>query len=189
MHAHLDTERHLAKLAAEDPTFTYTSIREGLYAESTGMYTASFDPRQPDGGEIRIPHDGSGPGISWVKLDELGEASAKLIASYAKDSEGFPFVNGKVLLTGSRAWSLAETAELLSKIAGREIKIKQVSLDEYLKLPKELEKFGSEEVARMWATSWDAIRAGETAVVTPELKKILGREPESFDVTVREYFA
>ena len=191
MQAHLDTERHLAKLAAADPAFTYTSIREGLYAESTPIYTAFFDPHNSpaEDVEIRIPHDGSGPGVAWVKRDELGEATAKLIASYARDKKAFPFVNATVLLTGPRVWSLEETVEVLSGIAGREVKIREVSVDEYVKLPQVLEKFGSEALARTWATAWEAIRAGETAVVTPELGKILGREPKAFNVAVRKHFS
>lgn len=191
MQAHLDTERHLAQIAAADSSFTYTSIREGLYAESTPIYTAFFDPRNSPAAEnveTRIPHDGSGPGVAWVKRDELGEATAKLIASYAKDKKAFPFVNATVLLTGPRVWSLEETVQVLSGIAGREVKIREVSVDEYVKLPQVLEKFGSETLARTWATAWDAIRAGETAVVTPELGKILDREPEAFDVAVRKHF-
>ncbi|GAB1312728.1 Quinone oxidoreductase 2 [Madurella fahalii] len=195
MQAHLDTERYLAKLAAEEDNsrpFTYTSIREGLYAESTPIYTAFFDPRQPEtlhNGEICIPHDGSGPGVAWVKRDELGEASARLIASYVKDKDGFLFKNRIVLLTGPRVWSLHETIEVLARIVGREVKIREISVDEYVKLPRVRECFGSEELARTWATAWDAIRAGETAVVTPELEGILGRKPEAFDVAVRKHFA
>lgn len=199
MQAHLDTERYLAKLAAaaaaaaEDDShpLTYTSIREGLYAESTPIYMAFFDPRQPDAlrsGEICIPHDGSGPGVAWVKRDELGEASARLIASYAQDKNGFPFTNRTVLLTGPRAWSLSETVEVLAGIAGRKLKIREVSVGEYVKLPRVREYFGSEEPARTWATAWDAIREGETAVVTPELERILGRKPEAFEVAVREHY-
>ncbi|KAK4244443.1 hypothetical protein C7999DRAFT_17302 [Corynascus novoguineensis] len=194
MQAHLDTEHHLAKLAAAAPAgvFTYTAIREGLYAESTPIYTAFFDPREAanaEDGEIKIPHDGSGPGIAWVKRDELGEATARLIAKYATNKKEFQFVNRTVLLTGPRVWSLTETVEVLSSIAQRKLAIKPVSVDEYVKLPQVLAKFGSEELARTWATAWDAIRAGETAVVTPELERILGRKPQEFDVAAREYFS
>lgn len=189
MQAHLDTERYLAKLAAEDPSFTYTSIREGLYSESTPIYTAFFDPRNPVD-EILIPHDGSGPGVAWVKRDELGEASARLIASYVQDPSKFEFTNKKVLLTGNKAWTLAETVKVLAQVAGKEkVRIREVSVDEYVKLPQVQAVFGSEEKARTWATAWEAIRAGETAVVTNDLEKILGRKGEEFDVTVRKLWA
>jgi hypothetical protein len=189
MQAHLDTEKYLAKLASEDSSFTYTSIREGIYSESTPIYTAFFDPRNPVD-EILIPHDGSGPGVSWVKRDELGEASAKLIASYVQDPAKFPYTNKIVLLTGSKVWSLAETVKVLGEIAGKpEVRIRQVSVDEYVRLPQVQAVFGSEEKARTWATAWEAIMAGETAVVTPDLEKILGRKREEFDVTAKKHWA
>lgn len=193
MQAHLDTERHLARLAAEDPSFTYTSIREGLYSESTPIYTAFFDPRSsnPAGAdEVLIPHDGEGPGIAWVKKDELGEASAKLIARYYAQADKFPHANATVLLTGNRAWTLAETVRALGEIAGRPgLRIRKVGVDEYAALPQVRAVFGSEEKATAWATAWDAVRAGETAVVTPDLEQILGRRPEDFDVAAKKYWA
>lgn len=189
MQAHLDTEKYLAKLASEDPSFTYTSIREGLYSESTPIYTAFFDPRSP-ADEILIPHDGSGPGVAWVKRDELGEASARLMASYVADPSAFPYTNGKVLLTGAKAWTLADTVKVLARVAGKEdVRIREVTVDEYVRLPQVLAVFGSEEKARTWATAWEAIKAGETAVVTDSLEKILGRKVEDFDVTVRKHWA
>lgn len=185
MQAHLDTERYLAKLASEDESFTYTSIREGIYSESTPIYTAFFTPENASHKkEILIPHDGSGPGVTWVKQDELGEASARLIADYVAETQKFEYVNDIVTLTGIREWSLADTVHLLAKTLGKEVRIRQVSVDEYVAQPQVLEKFGSRENAVTWATAWDAIRAGETAVVTTDMEKILGRKPEAFETTI-----
>jgi hypothetical protein len=193
MHAHLDTERHLDELASAstaqrvgDDTnqrpFTFTSIREGLYAESTGIYTGFFDLRDANSGnEIAIPHDGTGPGVSWVKRDELGEGTARLIASYASNPRSFKYINGKVLLTGPKVWSLAETVDILAEVSGKnDLKIKEVSVQEYARMPRVLTRFGEEEKATTWATAWDAIKHGETAVVTKDLEDILGRKPTSF---------
>ena len=184
MQAHLDTERHLKQLADSESSFTYTSVREGLYAESYPIYTAFFDPQQP-ADEILIPHDGSAPGIAWVKRDELGEATAKLIAQYLERQKEFPYLNQKVLLTGPRPWTLGETAKALGDLAGKEVRIRQVSVDEYARLPQVVGRFGSEEMGHGWATAWDAVRAGETAVVTPTLGEILGRAPEEFEAAIR----
>ncbi len=190
MQAHLDTEKHLGHLAETDSSFTYTVIREGLYSESTPIYTAFFNPKDPQGAdEILIPHDGTGPGVCWVKRDELGEGSARLIAKYAVNPATFPHRNSTVTLTGNRELSLAETVEALSKIAGKNVRIKQISVDEYVRLPQVLAKFRTEENARTWATAWDAIRAGETAVVTADLEQILGRKPEEFEETVSHHWA
>ncbi|KAK1594590.1 uncharacterized protein LY79DRAFT_132908 [Colletotrichum navitas] len=185
MQAHLDSERHLAEAAASDPGFTYTAVREGLYSESYPIYTAFSDVNAP-AGEVLIPHDGSGPGVAWVKRGELGEATAKLIAQYSWDPDHFPHVNAKVLLTGPRAWSLAETVAALGRAAGRPgLRIVKVDVDEYARLPQVLARFGSPDKARTWATAWRAIEAGETAVVTDTLREIIGRDPEEFDVTIQ----
>ncbi|KAK0630369.1 hypothetical protein B0T17DRAFT_528241, partial [Bombardia bombarda] len=198
MQAHLATEAYLARLAAADSGFTYTVVREGLYAESTPIYTAFFKPtggsdgrREKEVEEVLIPHDGEGPGVAWVARDELGEATARLIARYVAAAAGggpsFPWVNGRVLLTGEKVWSLKETVEALSKVAGRKVKIREVSVEEYVGLPEVKAVFGEDGVkARTWATAWEAIRAGETAVVSGELEEILGRKPRGFEEVLEE---
>jgi nucleoside-diphosphate-sugar epimerase len=190
MGAHLLTEKFLAELPG---TTTYTVVREGLYSESFPIYTNWFDLRNP-ANEITIPHDGSGPGVAWVKRDELGEATAKLVARYATATGGnpavveeFPFVNRIVLLTGPRVYSLSETVEILGRVVGRDVRIKPVTVDEYAAFDhKGLHTYHGVNLAREWATAWEAIRRGETAVVTPTLKEILGREPEDYEATIRE---
>lgn len=188
MGAHLDTEAHLRNLAIQDPSFSWTSIREGLYHESFPIYTAFLDLKDTSTTEILIPHDGSGPGISWAKRDELGEASAKLIAQHYQDPTSFPWKNKLVILTGPREWSLADTVKVLSTVAGRELTIRQVTVDEYTAQPQVAAKFGCNSLSRTWATAWDAIRAGETAHVSPTLEQLLGRRPEEFDVTIKNLY-
>lgn len=188
MGAHLDTEAHLRKLADQDPGFSWTAIREGLYHESFPIYTAFLDLKDPSTTEIRIPHDGSGPGISWAKRDELGEASASLIAQCFQDQAGFSWKNKLVVLTGPREWSLADTVKLLSTVAGRDLTICPVTVDEYATQPQVTGKFGRIPLARTWATAWDAIRAGETSHVTSSLEQLLGRRPEEFDVTIKNLY-
>lgn len=192
MQAHLDSEAHLASLAKADPGFTYTSIREGLYSESYPIYTAFLDPKSAaDGSEVQIPHDGGGRGVSWVKRDELGEASARLIAWYCGVGGQFPqrLVDGKVLLSGDREISLAETVQILGKTVGKTFKIRQVGVDDYVKLPQVLQVFGAEEKCRTWATAWEGIKDGEAALVTGDLEEILGRKPEAYEKTIKELLA
>lgn len=185
MGAHLDSEAHLKALARKDPGFSWTSIREGLYSESYPIYTAFFDIKNPSS-EILIPHDGSGPGISWVKRDELGEATARLIASYAESPSEFKYINKIVTLTGPQSWSLAETVQVLSKALNQKVQIRQVSVGEYAAQSQVVGRFGSKELATTWATAWEAIRAGETEAVTETLGQLLGREPEAFDKTIED---
>ncbi|KAM0550732.1 hypothetical protein ACHAPJ_008797 [Fusarium lateritium] len=186
MQAHLDCEAKLKDIAGRDSGFTYTSVREGLYSESFPIYTAFLDLKNPPS-KILIPHDGSGPGVSWVKRDELGEATARLIASYVKLPSEFEHINKIVTFTGPKSWTLAETLEVLSRAAGTEIKIQEVSVEEYTKQPQVMKYFGSEEPATTWATAWKAISLGETDLVTNTLGELLGREPEPFEKTIEEF--
>lgn len=183
MQAHLECERYLREMAAADPGFTYTSIREGLYHESFPIYTSFWTLENPSE-EIQIPHDGSGPGVSWVKRDELGEASAILIARYAT-SDSFEWTNKTVVLTGPKSWSLADTVTVLGRAVNKTVRIREVSVDEWIKQPQIIGYFGDETKARTWATAWEAIRAGETSYVSPALKDLLGRESESFETTIQ----
>lgn len=187
MQAHLECERHLQQIAASDARFSWTSIREGLYHESFPIYTSFWTFETPFD-EIRIPHNGEGPGVSWVKRDELGEASAKLIAQYAASPSHSTWTwNNKIVtLTGPREWTLNDTVKALGKVVSKTVTIRKVSVDEWIKQPQIMQYFGSEEKARTWATAWDAISAAETSFVSPTLEEILGRRPEEFDVTVEQ---
>jgi hypothetical protein len=183
MGAHLQTEAYLASLTDK---ITYTAVREGIYSESFPIYTAYWDPSNPSD-EITIPHDGSGPGVAWVKKDDLGEATARLITSYVKDPTGFKYTNEMVLLSGQKAYSLSETVGILGRVLGRDLKIREISVEEYAGLPHGgLNTYHGVELSREWATAWEAIRRGETAVVVPDIREVLGREPEGYETTIKE---
>ncbi|KAI5200876.1 hypothetical protein AUEXF2481DRAFT_2104 [Aureobasidium subglaciale EXF-2481] len=185
MQAHLDTETYLAKLASTNLDFSYTIVRQGLYAESFPLYTAFFDLKDPSG-QICIPHDGKGPGIAWAKQDELGEATAKIIAETTNKGRKSLYINRTILLSGPRDWSLEASVEVLATAAGVSTKIKEVTKEEYAAQPSinGASGYGSGEAGIQWATAFDAIRAGEACVARSTLGDLLGREPEAFDVTI-----
>lgn len=187
MAAHLRTESYLAELADSNPKITYTIIRQGLYSTSYPIYTGFFNINQPGDGVIRIPHDGSGPGLSWAKREELGEATANIIASYVRDPSSFEYTNKRIILSGPKSYSLRETAEVFSKILGKQVRIKEVTIDEYATSSTAKAGFpaGGDDWPRLWATAWEGIRRGEAEVVTGDLEKWLGRKPEEFEVTIR----
>ncbi|CAF9929274.1 MAG: hypothetical protein ALECFALPRED_004288 [Alectoria fallacina] len=41
---------------------------------------------------MKIPHDGSGPGIAFAKIDDLGEVTAKLVQEYLDSDELEPLL-------------------------------------------------------------------------------------------------
>ncbi|KAB8230254.1 uncharacterized protein BDW43DRAFT_302533 [Aspergillus alliaceus] len=185
MQAHLDTERYLDDCTRRHPGFGYTVVREGLYSESYPLYTSFFDPKNPVDA-IRIPHDGSGPGIAWVKREELGEGTAELLARFMKDPNGFKYRQQTVLLSGSKALTLKETVDVLGKVAQRPVKILPVSVDEFAALPQNPANFTYHGVdhSKVWSSAFEAFRCGEGAYVSPLLGELLGREPEDFETTV-----
>lgn len=183
MQAHLDTEAHLKKLAEEDPAFTYTIIRIGLYSESFPIYTAFFNLKSPVD-EILVPHDGKGKGVAWAKRDELGEGVAKIMKQYAENSSSFPHVNKQLLLSGPREYTLQETVDILGRAAKKDVKIREVSIKEYVEQQQVRDVLG--EGASVWASAWEGIRRGETATVTSTLEETLGRHPESFERTIED---
>lgn len=185
MQAHLDTERYLDKCARQHMGFGYTVIREGLYSESYPLYTTFFNLEHPVD-EIKIPHDGSGPGIAWVKREELGEGTAELLKRFVKDRAKFEYKNQKVLLSGSKTLTLGETVAILGKIAKHPVHICQVSVDEFAKQPKVAPSFTYHGVdhSKVWTTTFEAFRRGEAAFVSPLLGELLGREPEDFETTI-----
>jgi hypothetical protein len=185
MAAHLDTEAHLKELARTNSELSWTSIREGLYSESFPVYAAFLDFKNPPS-TIRIPQDGNGFGVSWVRQDELGEASARLISSYVKSPSAFKYTNKIVTLSGPKSWTWAETVEALARATGKDINIQEVSLEEYKTLPQIKAYFGTEQINTL-DTAWEAIRAGEAAGVTTTLGEILGRQPEPFEKTLEEF--
>ncbi|KAF5506048.1 Quinone oxidoreductase 2 [Colletotrichum siamense] len=187
MKPHLDTERYLEDCRKSHSGFDFTIIREGLYTESYPLYTAFFDPAQPRS-EVKIPHDGSGPGIAWVKREELGEGTAELILRYVRDPQGFTYRSKTVLLSGNKSLTLSETVKMLSEIANIPVTIRQVSDDEFATQPQVPPNFTYRGVdySKAWASSFEAFRRGEAASASPLLSELLGREPEEFETTVRK---
>ncbi len=194
MQAHLKTERYLKSLVSEktkkadEKPFTFTAVREGIYSESFPMYTGFPDLENlPD--EVKIPHDGSGPGIAFAKIDDLGEATANFVQEYLDAPSRFVYKSQVILLSGPRVWSLADTVKLLEKVKGKEIRLKEVSEEVYVAEPRVQKLLGSHgpgKVPKQWATSFHALKKGECAVASIELQRLLRREPEGFEETVRK---
>ncbi|KAH7208637.1 NmrA family protein [Fusarium oxysporum] len=185
MQAHLDTEKYLETCRQNNVGFAYTIVREGLYSESYPLYTAFFDPARPRR-EVKIPHDGSGPGIAWVKREELGEGTAELISRYVNEKEKFQWQNKTILLSGEKTLTLAETVAILGEVAKVPLQIKQVSVDEFATQPDVSLNFTyrGADLSKPWATVFEAFRQGEASWVSPILKELLGREPEDFKTTI-----
>ncbi|WP_433927107.1 SDR family oxidoreductase [Sorangium cellulosum] len=166
MRAHLDTEAYLRSRGV-----TCTIIREGVYMESYPVFLGFFGAGDD---EVIVPGDG---GVAWAARDDLGEATARIIAGSGYEDE-------TILLAGPRAYTLKQTTALISSILGREIRFSVVSQDEFVR-----RNSATGDVARFWASTYPALEAGEASIVDPLLGAVLGRQPVSFESRLRELLA
>lgn len=194
MQAPLKTEEYLKSLELEltersgKKSVIFTAIREGIYSESFPMYTWFPDLQDPPD-EMKIPHDGSGPGIAFAKIDNMGEARAKLVQEYLDSPDRFKYKSKILLLSGPKAWILADTAKVLRQMKGKDMEVKQLIEEEYVAEPRVqdmLSSHGPGEVPKQWATLLDAVKKGKGAVASVELGRLLEREPEGFEETLKK---
>lgn len=153
------------------------------------MYTSFVDLKAPDS-TIKIPHDGTGPGIAWVKIDELGEASANLVKEFLDDPASPRYKNKVVVLTGPKDYSFEELAAILSRVARRDIPLETVTAEEHSNNPAVVKVMGQDHgTAAAWTTVFEAVKAGETSTVNGELERLLGRKAEDLESTIRNSVA
>lgn len=167
MGAHLDTEDILKTSGVK-----YTTIREGVYSEAFPVFLGYFDSATTN--EIAVPADGP---ISFASREDLGEATAILLFSH-NDYE-----NQTIFLTGSKSYTLKQTAGLVSEILNREIPVRIVSLQEYI---NQNLKDRDEVWVRLWATTYPALERGELARIDHTLEKLLKNPLTSFEQTLRD---
>lgn len=120
-------------------------------------------------------------------MDDLGEASANLIKAFVENPQDDRYVNQIILLSGPRVWTLEETVQVLGKCARKDVTVEQVTFDKHAEDPKvvdALSTHGAGRASRDWTSVSQAISGGETAVLSGELERLLGRPAEDFETTV-----
>ncbi|QSS54766.1 NmrA-like family protein [Histoplasma capsulatum var. duboisii H88] len=184
--AHLITEEQLKKSG-----ISYTSIREGIYAEAFPVFAAWY----PGTTTMYIPTDGR---IAWTSRSELGEANARLML---RDPATLPsllkndYDNNVALLTGPRAYTFAHLAEALTRATGRKVTLQKIPREQYAAVvavedAKEGHGGKSAQFFELWASLLDAVGQGEAEMVAPLMGELLGRPPrdglEYIEELVRE---
>jgi uncharacterized protein YbjT (DUF2867 family) len=144
----------------------YTIIREGAYTDTFPFFLNWF----PDTTKITLPNDGE---VAWVSRDELGEATAKLLADTGKFFEKYR--NDTVLLTGQERLDLRGVTKVMSETLGKKIGFEIVPFEQYKKALVEGGK--PEWLAPLWGSSFDGLAKGEGETVDPLMEELLGRKP------------
>ena len=150
---HAQTEAYIKKLG-----FTYTFLRDNFYLDF-------FIDIALENGEIRGP---AGRGrVSAVARKDTSRVAAEILLN-PKEWE-----NQTLNLTGPEDLSMEEIVELLSKETGNAITYVDESVEEAYESRKKWPAQNWEYDA--WVSTYTAIKGGEQAGVSTDVKKVLGR--------------
>ncbi|WP_213879390.1 NAD(P)H-binding protein [Pseudomonas sp. dw_358] len=156
---HAATEAMLAEAGA-----CFTSLRHGFYAES-GLHMIG---RAFEIGELRVPEDGP---VSWTTRADLAEADAILLSEEGRLDSITP------ALTAPEAFTMADLADIASRLTGREIR--HVTLTDEQWLDEAVAQGRPAAIAGMLLGMYQAARRGDFATVDPALEGLLGRRPKT----------
>ncbi|WP_205696670.1 SDR family oxidoreductase [Conexibacter sp. SYSU D00693] len=153
---HWATEEHIRQTGAP-----HTFVRMNLYMD--------FIPSMAgEDGVIRGP---AGDGkLAAVLRDDVAAAAAAVLTSTGHDGKAYD-------LTGPSAFSLGEAAELMTALTGKAVRFHDETDEEAF---ASRASYGAPdwEVAG-WVSSYQAIRDGSLAAVSPDVEQLTGRPPTS----------
>ena len=153
----------------------YTFFRPNWYMQNFNGALAETINKM---GTLFVP---AGDGkTSFIDVRDVGAAAAVLLTE--------PGHMGKAYApTGGQALDHHEVAAILSKVSGKTIKYVPLSDDDMRSALKGAGLAGDDiEVLLML---YRPVRQGRAAVVTPDLAKLIGRSPISFEQYARDYAA
>ncbi|KAL9609554.1 MAG: hypothetical protein Q9167_005686 [Letrouitia subvulpina] len=157
--AHLATEDLLEKSG-----LTYTSVREGIYAEAFPPFLNWY----PSITDLFLPADGP---VAWAFRKELGEATARLMLKGG-------YENRKVLLTGPKAYTMQAVVETINKTTHRNVALHYVSLEEYVARNADNDE-GKKPKAFFdaWKSAYVGIANGDGACIDQLMGELLRQAP------------
>jgi NAD(P)H dehydrogenase (quinone) len=170
---HLQTE-----VLLKDSGLTYTLLRDSQYAEALVTVVAVRCAEQ--GQWMSCAGEGK---IALVAHDDCVQCAAAVLTSEGHE-------NAVYHITGPELLSYRDMAEMTAKISGRSVEYMVVTDEEMYKIfdglgvPRDYVEGMNIEKAGKWSSndmvSFEAaIREGYFAVISDDVKKLLGREPKS----------
>jgi uncharacterized protein YbjT (DUF2867 family) len=171
--------------AAPDATFTFgrdhyfaeehikasgmawTFLRDSIYLDFIPVFAG-------DDGVIRGPADEGR--IAPVARDDVADVAAVTLAEPGHEGEAYP-------LTGGESFTLAEAAEILTRVTGTEVRFVNETLEEARE-----SRAPSGAPAWMiegWVTTYSQIATGEMDVVADTVERIAGHPPITLEELLR----
>jgi len=156
---HFHAEEHIKSTG-----LAWTFLRDSIYLDYIPLFAG-------EDGVIRGP---AGAGrIAPVARDDVGEAAAAVLMSGGEhDGQAYP-------VTGPEAFTLAEAAQTLSRVAGREVRYEEETLEEAResRAPSGAPDWEIEG----WVTSYAQIATGEMDVVSDTVERLAGHPPMTLE--------
>ena len=166
-----EPEAERAERAVRDAGARLTILRSSWFMQN---FSEDYMLDHVRSGAIRLPA-GDVP-TPFLDADDIADVA---VAALTDDRHA-----GRLYeLTGPRSLSFAEAAERIAAAAGREVRYEPVSLEEHA---AELAAHGvPDEVVDLLTYLFAEVMDGRNADTTDDVRRVLGREPRSFDEYVR----
>ena len=123
----------------------------------------------------------------WISTGDLARVAAALLKNPA------PYIGQKVHPTGPKSIGAAEMAAIYSKVAGRKVRVMEVSDSLFIKAVRaSAAEFGYDNFVAVQTVLYNhELRKNRFAESAPTdvVKFLTGREPEDFETIVRQHFA
>lgn len=180
----LQADKLLSPLAADHKKTEDLIVKSGIpYTFNRHTFYTEFFPfflgQAMETGTWTFPSNGNH--INFACRTEMAEALANELANPGKHA-------GKVYeITSSRAFTLDEYADMLSKAYGKEIKYKDVPVDDFV---DELKRANlPEDIIIMSKLSAVTVANGALDYTSGDLEKLLGRKPASVQEFIESFVA
>jgi NAD(P)H dehydrogenase (quinone) len=163
---HWATEQHI-----RDRGLTFTFLRDNFYLDFLPLMTG-------EDGVIRGPA-GDGRMAGVARADVARSAVAVLLDPVAPAGTSYT-------MTGPEAITLTEAAATISEVTGREVRFHDETVEEAYESRR---RWGAPPWQNdAWVSTYTAIRAGEVAEVSDDVRRLTGRSPLSLrDLLVSDH--
>lgn len=161
---HFATEEHIRASGA-----SFTFLRSSLYADFVPYFTGRD-------GVIRGPAGGGR--VAWVTRDDIADVAVAVLLSDGHEARTYE-------MTGPEAFSMATTAEILTRVTGRPIAYHAETTEEAWasRRPSGAPDWEIEG----WITSYAAVGTGEMDVVTDAVEEVTGHPPQALEPFLRAH--
>jgi NAD(P)H dehydrogenase (quinone) len=160
---HFRTEEHIRASG-----LPWTFLRDSIYLDYVPLFVGEDDA-------IRGPADDGR--VAGVARDDVADVAAAVLTEDGHEGRAYD-------VTGPEAFTLAEAAAELSRVAGRKVRFEDETLEEAR--ASRAPSGAPDWMIEGWVTTYAAIATGELDVVSDSVERLAGHPPRSLADFLRE---